>query len=107
MATPDTETILKRRGEDLYDREGDKIGSIEEVYLDADTDKAAWAVVQTGLLGTRRTFVPLRDASEEADRLTVPYERETVKEAPQVAHDGAISRDEEAALLSHYGLPPG
>jgi sporulation protein YlmC with PRC-barrel domain len=102
MATLDNDRILRRRGDDLYDRDGDKIGNIEEIYLDAETDRPAWAVVQTGLLGTRRTFVPLRDAIEEEGVLTVPYEKDAVKNAPQVEHDGAISKDEEAALMRHY-----
>jgi hypothetical protein len=104
MTTPDRDSILKRRGDDLYDREGGKIGSIEEIYLDADTNEPAWAVVQMGLLGTKRTFVPLRDASDDGGQLTVPYEKDTVKDAPQVDHDGAISRNEEAELLRHYGV---
>jgi hypothetical protein len=99
------EGILERRGDDLFDGDGDKIGSIEEIYLDADTDAPAWAVVQTGLLGTRRLFVPLRDATDAEGGIAVPYPKELVKDAPGVAHDGAISRDEEAALLRHYGLP--
>jgi hypothetical protein len=97
--------ILERRSEDLYDGDGDKIGSIEEIYLDADTDEPAWAVVQTGLLGTKRLFVPLRDLTDEQGRLTVPYDKDTVKDAPQIAHDGAISKDEQAELLRHYGVP--
>jgi PRC-barrel domain len=97
--------ILERRGEDLYDGDGDKIGSIEEIYLDADTDEPAWAVVQTGLLGTKRLFVPLRDLSDEQGKLTVPYDKATVKAAPEIAHDGAMSKDEQAELLRHYGVP--
>ena len=97
--------ILERRGEDLYDGDGDKIGSIEEIYLDAETDDPEWAVVQTGLLGTKRLFVPLRDLTDEQGRLTVPYDKDTVKDAPQIAHDGAISKDEQAELLRHYGVP--
>jgi hypothetical protein len=104
MATLDNDPILRRRGDDLYDRDGEKIGNIEEIYLDAATDQPAWAVVQTGLLGTRRTFVPLRDATEADGALTVPYEKDAVKSAPQVEHDGAISKDEEAELLRHYGV---
>jgi PRC-barrel domain len=100
-------SILDRRGDDLFDGDGDKIGPIEEMYLDADTDEPAWAVVQTGLLGTKRIFVPLRDATEDENGVTVPYAKATVKDAPPVQHDGAISKDEEAALLRHYGLPGG
>jgi sporulation protein YlmC with PRC-barrel domain len=100
-------SILDRRGDDLYDGDGDKIGTIEEMYLDAETDVPAWAVVKTGLMGTKRIFVPLRDATENEKGVTVPYDKETVKDAPGVDHDGAISKDEEAALLRHYGMPGG
>jgi hypothetical protein len=98
------EGILDRRGDDLFDGDGDKIGSIEEIYLDADTDVPAWAVVQTGLLGTKRIFVPLRDATEAEGGVAVPYPKELVKDAPEISHDGAISKNEEAALLQHYGI---
>jgi hypothetical protein len=100
-------SILDRRGDDLYDSNGEKIGTLEEIYLDAETDEPAWAVVQTGLLGTKRVFVPLRDASESDDGVSVPYSKETVKQAPEIDHDGAMSKDEEAALLRHFGLPGG
>jgi PRC-barrel domain len=98
------EGILDRRGDDLFDDDGDKIGTIEEIYLDADTDVPAWAVVQTGLLGTKRIFVPLRDATEAEGGVAVPYSKQLVKDAPEVTHDGAISKNEEAALLTHYGI---
>jgi hypothetical protein len=48
--------------------------------------------------------VPLRGVSESDGALTVPYEKETVKNAPQVEHDGALSKHEEAELHRHYGV---
>jgi hypothetical protein len=64
MATLDKDRILQYRGENLSDSNGDKIGSIEEIYLDAETDAPEWALVNTGMFGGKSTFVPLRDASE-------------------------------------------
>ena len=37
MATLEKDRILQFRGRELCDRDGDKIGSIEEIYLDADS----------------------------------------------------------------------
>jgi len=37
MSTMQRDELLAKRGEDLYDRDGDKIGGIEEIYLDAET----------------------------------------------------------------------
>ena len=84
MATIQKDRILQFRGQDLYDRDGDKIGGIEEIYLDAETNEPEWALVHTGLFGTKRTFVPLRDATERDDRLSVPFEKGTVKDAPGI-----------------------
>ena len=104
MATIQKDRILKFRGHDLYDRDNDKIGSIEEIYLDAETNEPEWALVHTGLFGTKRTFVPLRDAEERDGNLSVPFEKSTVKDAPGIEANGQLSQREEAELYSHYGL---
>jgi hypothetical protein len=101
---PDTDETLAWRGRELHDEEGQRIGVIEEIYLDADTSAPRWALVQTGLFGTTRTFVPLRGASESEDALTVPLDRDAVKAAPGLDADGQLSRVEEDALLAHYGI---
>src|SRR5919112_6831268 len=104
MATIQKDRILQFRGQDLCDRDGDKIGSIEEIYLDTQTGEAEWALVHTGLFGTKQTFVPLRDASEGDGMLRVPFEKSQVKDAPKMDPDGQLSQREEAELYRHYGM---
>jgi uncharacterized protein (TIGR02271 family) len=104
MATLQKDEILQRRGADLLDRDGDKIGKIEEIYLDAETSEPEWALVNTGMFGTKSTFVPIRDASQEGEALRVPFEKSQVKDAPKMDPDGQLSQQEEAALYRHYGL---
>jgi uncharacterized protein (TIGR02271 family) len=104
MATIHKDRILEYRGEDLYDSDGDKIGTIEEIYLDAETDEPEWALVNTGLFGTKRNFVPLQQASEVDGSLRVPHDKDTVKNAPKVDANGQLSQREEGELYSHYGL---
>jgi uncharacterized protein (TIGR02271 family) len=103
MATLDKDRILQFRGRELRDRDGDKIGSIEEIYLDADSGEPEWALVNTGLFGTKRTFVPLRDADQAEGALRVRVDKRTVKDAPKVDPDGQLSQREEAELYRHYG----
>jgi uncharacterized protein (TIGR02271 family) len=103
MATLQKDRILQFRGQDLCDRDGDKIGSIDEIYLDAETDEPEWALVNTGLFGAKSTFVPLRDASEADGTLSVPFEKATVKDAPKIDPDGQLSQREEAELYRYYG----
>ena len=80
------------------DQDGDKIGSIDEIYLDRDTEDPEWAVVTTGLFGTKRTFVPLSEAQPLQRRHPRPVEKATVKDAPRIDPDGELSRDEDQSL---------
>jgi uncharacterized protein (TIGR02271 family) len=100
------EQALSWRGQHLHGSNG-KIGTIEEIYLDADTDTPEWALVHTGLFGTKRNFVPLREASATDDGVTVPYEKSTVGDAPSVDPDGQLSQREEVDLYRHYGIEYG
>src|SRR3954449_10442346 len=104
MSTLQKEDLFQKRGQDLYDNDGEKIGKIEEIYLDADTGAPEWALVNTGLFGTKSTFVPLRDASEDGGSLRVPYEKSQVKDAPKIDPDGELSQQQESELYRHYGL---
>src|SRR3954452_5585988 len=104
MSTLQKDDLLQKRGQDLYDQSGEKIGKIEEIYLDADTGAPEWALVNTGLFGTKSTFVPLRDASEDAGNVRVPYEKAQVKDAPKIDPDGELSQEQEGELYRHYGL---
>src|SRR5215218_4133035 len=104
MSTLQKEDLLQKRGQDIYDRSGDKLGSLEEIYLDAETGAPEWALVNTGLFGTKSTFVPLRDATDDGGSLRVPYEKAQVKDAPKVDPDGELSQQQEAELYAHYGL---
>jgi uncharacterized protein (TIGR02271 family) len=107
MATIEKDRILQFRGENLTDREGDKIGAIQEIYLDADSGTPEWALVNTGLFGSKSTFVPLRDASEEDGTLRVPFDKATVKDAPKMDPDGQLSQGEETELYRYYGIEYG
>jgi uncharacterized protein (TIGR02271 family) len=99
--------VLSWRGQDALDSDGDKIGKIEEIYLDAQTNEPEWALVNTGLFGTKSSFVPLRNASPSGDGISLPYDKATVKDAPKVDPDGRLSTEEEAELYRHYSLDYG
>src|SRR4051794_31673819 len=96
--------VLSLRGQELRGSDGEKIGTIEEIYLDTETQQPEWAVVTTGLFGTKQTFVPIRDARTSDGGVTVPFDKATVKDAPNVDPDGQLSEREEAELYRHYGM---
>jgi uncharacterized protein (TIGR02271 family) len=101
--TQTQQDVLSYRGQELRGSDGEKIGTIEEIYLDTDTQQPEWAVVTTGLFGTKQTFVPLNDATTSGDGVTVPYDKATVKDAPNIDPDGRLSESEEQRLYQHYG----
>jgi uncharacterized protein (TIGR02271 family) len=94
-------------GGTVVDRDGDKIGSIAEIYEDTQTGKPEWAAVSTGFFGTKVAIVPLTQADDDGGSLRVPFEKSLVKDAPHVDADGQISQSEEQALYAHYGLEYG
>jgi uncharacterized protein (TIGR02271 family) len=104
---PTTDEVLTWRGQDLRSSDGDKLGTIEEIYLDAETREPEWALITTGMFGTKQSFVPLRDASPTGEGVSVPFDKATVKDAPRIDPDGQLSQPEEAELSAHYGLQYG
>ena len=102
-----TETISRVIGQDVYDTEGQKIGSASEVYLDDETGQPEWVTVRTGLFGTKETFVPIRDADLTADGVRVAVTKDRVKDAPKIDTDGHLSPAEEQELYNYYGLGTG
>jgi uncharacterized protein (TIGR02271 family) len=100
----DTREMLSWRGRDLVDREDGKVGKIGEILVDTETGQPEWALVNTGLFGTKSTFVPLRDAGEAGDKVRVPFDKDQIKDAPRIEADQELSQREEAELYRHYGF---
>ena len=46
-------------GKMLVDRDGEKIGKLQDVYVDVETDKPQFATVKEGFIDRHLTFVPL------------------------------------------------
>lgn len=103
----DSTSISQLFGARVVDRDGDKIGTVQQVYVDQTDGHAQFVTVNTGLFGTSESFVPVEDATFTGGDLTVGYDKATVKDAPRIDADGALSEDEEARLYSHYGLGGG
>ena len=102
--TPTTEAY-DFRNRTLIDAQGEKIGKIDELYYDHEGGQPEWALVNTGLFGTKKTFVPIRGASPQGEDLQVPVSKDQVKDAPRVEADQELSEGEEQRLFEHYGVP--
>lgn len=99
----DTTNINDLIGADVYGSDDEKIGSVGQVYIDDQAQTPTWVTIKTGLFGTSETFAPLDDASFDGHDVRVAYTKDKVKDAPRIASDGSISREEEDALYTYYG----
>jgi hypothetical protein len=103
MTEVDIDTALDWRGRTVVDRDGEKIGTLKEIYLD-EGDRPAWGSVATGLFGRRETLVPLAEVEATEDALQVPFDGDHVKSAPNADPDVQLSSDDEDRLYRHYDL---
>jgi uncharacterized protein (TIGR02271 family) len=107
MLMPDIDTVRGWQGRTMVDRDGDRIGSIQDIYADDQSGAPEWALVKTGLFGTKSSFVPIAQASQPDDDVQVPYDKQLVKDAPRIEADQHLSEAEEQQLWRHYGLDYG
>jgi sporulation protein YlmC with PRC-barrel domain len=93
------------QGKVLLDVNGEKIGKLEDVYVDVETDVPQFATVKEGLIGRHLTFVPLGGISVGPDELRVAVTRDQVQDAPNIELKGdELSQADESALYHHYEL---
>lgn len=95
--------ILEAGGK-VIDNDGDKIGSVGQIYVDDHTGNPSWVTVNTGLFGSNESFAPLEGASVEGNDVRIAYDKAKVKDAPNVAPDGHLSAQDESELYRYYGL---
>ena len=97
--------IAEWHGRELVDRDGERLGKLEEVYFDVETDEPQFGTVKEGLIGRHLTFVPLTGMTIGPDNLQVAVSKKQVNEAPNIALQGhELSQADESALYHHYQL---
>jgi PRC-barrel domain protein len=103
---PDSEwNVAEWHGKMLIDRDGEKIGKLQDVYVDVETDEPQFGTVKEGLIGRHLTFVPLGGIIVGPDDLRVAVSRQQVKDAPNIEQHGEeLSQADESALYHHYEL---
>ncbi|MGO3328221.1 DUF2382 domain-containing protein [Gordonia sp. (in: high G+C Gram-positive bacteria)] len=102
-----TQTDLEKLiGAKALDKGGDKIGKVDQIYLDNQSGAPKWAAVNTGLFGLSSSLVPLAGAAVSGDDLVVAPTKAAVKDAPHLDADDGISAKQEQELYAHYGIRP-
>src|ERR687894_560992 len=93
-------------GYERYDRNGEKIGKVDDLFVD-ENDQPEYIGVKMGFLGLEGTsLIPweLTRVNEEGHRIEVSVDKAQVKEGPSFDDDRDITPDYEERVYSHYGL---
>src|SRR3954467_10473006 len=98
------EDIKEWGGQDVVDAGGDKLGKLEEVYYDTESDGPAFAAVKSGLIGKHVSLVPLTGASVGQSYVRVTAAKPQVKDAPNSDPDAELTLNAEAESYRHYGI---
>jgi uncharacterized protein (TIGR02271 family) len=91
-------------GAELYDSSGDKVGTIDQIYLDDHSGQPEWLTVSTGWFGTATHFVPIAGSRVYEDGLQVDATTDQIKDAPRVSDDAHLDEADERRLYDHYAI---
>lgn len=94
---------------DVVGKNGERIGSVDALWADEQTDEPKFAAVKTGWLLGRSHIVPLENAELDRNQhvIRVPYSERQIRDAPHFPEDETISQSDERSIFAHYrGQPP-
>src|SRR5215212_9595870 len=95
----------KYEGYKVYDSRGERIGKVDDLFID-EADREEYIGVKMGFLGRKSTLIPMDIARvNEADRtIEVSESKDHIKDAPSFDDDEDITPEYEERIRSHFGL---
>jgi sporulation protein YlmC with PRC-barrel domain len=99
MTTVNVQELI---GRTAIDSNGEKIGKIEQIYLDDETGQPNWVAVATGLLGRRHNFAPMHNAQASGDDVVLGVTKQKVDDAPEIETEGQLDKYQEETLYEYY-----
>ena len=94
------------RGREAIDAEAEPVGEVVATFVDEVTGAPRWLAVRTGAHGDDLSPVPVDDAEPTGGAIRLAHPVATIMAAPHVALDQDLTRDQDDALCSLYGLEP-
>ncbi|MGD0440476.1 MAG: PRC-barrel domain-containing protein [Acidimicrobiales bacterium] len=100
-----TWNVTEWHGRVIVDRNGEKIGKLQDVYVDVETDEPQFGTVKEGFIGRHLTFVPLAGVQIGPEDLQVTVTKDRVRSAPDIElHGEELSQADESALYHHFEM---
>ena len=90
----------------VYDPAGEKIGKVDDLFLDR-SDEPEYVGVKMGFLGTRSILIPwdaVSTADDAGSAINVDIDKDRAKNGPTFDDDREITPEFERHVYSYYGL---
>ncbi len=89
----------------VVDADGEKVGSVEQIFTNGESGDPAFVTVRTGLFGMSESFAPLSGASLEESVIRVAFAKDKIRNGPRIdSSRGVITATQEQELYRYYGL---
>jgi hypothetical protein len=93
---------LRNKNSKIFGSDGEKIGTLGHIYVDARGGVPEVITVHAGLFGTAENFVPLTKAEISNGQLYVKFPKNFVLEAPNIDPAGELCKEDEELLFRYY-----
>ena len=87
-----------------YDKDGEKLGDVNEVFVDDQSGQPTFVEVNHGLFGMNSSLVPLRGHDFSGDDLKLGFSKDRIKDAPEFDSDKPLTPEAQSDIFKHYGL---
>lgn len=100
-----TELGEQYAGYAVYDRQGEKIGNVDDIFLD-ENDQPEYIGVKMRFQGTKSTLIPVEAVrvDQQGSRIEVSVDKATAKDGPAFDTDEELTPEDEERVRRHYGL---
>ena len=101
-----TDAMNQLLDSEVVDAQGNRIGAVENLWLDPATEQPEFVAVKTGTVMGRTHLVPVAGAQidDATHQLRVPYSQDQIKGSPHFPADANLSEQDEEQVYRHYGL---
>ncbi|MCG7279639.1 PRC and DUF2382 domain-containing protein [Corynebacterium imitans] len=87
-----------------FDVDGDKVGGVQDVYVNDTSGQPDFVSVNHGLFGAGTSIVPLRGHTLRDGELHLAFPKDRINDAPDLDENGHLTTEDQDAFYRHYGL---
>lgn len=87
-----------------FDSNGEKLGDVQEVFVDDHSGQPTFVEVKHGLFGMSSSLVPLKGHRLQGEDLQLAFPKDRIKDAPDVNADEGLTPEEQNRIFEHYGI---